>query len=550
MRPSQIFELDDDIQIGTLGRRLPASSRLPAFPGAAGTYSSPRDARGYLLSSVPARAKAEPTLKIRAGATFKVALDGVVTTVKPNDAFIVIRKDWNGLSYIGAPTDPGPLLPGPPVPEQPALPGPTEFVLAMTRAVRPIWDATGHAITEVEATAAHDLDMAALRKDYRILRATKQAHLWLYHVRYPGSTDPSRLITSGAAQFVESIIDPLGIFVGSGISSQPAQDSRVLAGVAATDPPPAHGAAHLEAITRGISAGDPVLFEQRMQRPVPEAPTTGIAGLFEQIAKTVGLAPPQSLPATLATMRAPVAQLVKVTGYTEEIWYANAPQMDQIGKGPPIGPPGHSMLSGLTGGAEGPIPIPHSKITFAPNPYLDAMADGDRGLSSIVVHYAWQEIGQIVDPDLSDPTTTVEVPPLPTIPPEAPIPILIADVTGTNGTPGLLGSTTTVAGEPLLPPLRALLNLLPVSRGETVSSEILGSGDSILVGQEFVLRRAPLTYLSDTGPGSVNGYRSTLRIRVDGIEWLRGPQLLRPAPRRTGVRDPRGRRAEDPCPFR
>src|SRR5262249_11476092 len=112
------------------------------------------------------------------------------------------------------------------------------------------------------------------------------------------------------------------------------------------------------------------------------------------------------------------------------------------------------------------------------------------------------------------------------IPQGAPIPVLIEDATGTNGTTGSLGGTVTIPGEPLLPPLRALVNLLPVSRGETVASEILGSGDSILIGQEFTLRRSPLTYLTDTAPGSFNSYRSTLRIRVDGIEWCEVPSFF------------------------
>jgi hypothetical protein len=528
-QPSQIFELDDDVPIGTLGRRLPSSAGFTRVPDRIGTFPSPRDARGFLLNAVPARPRVGPELRIRAGATFTVALDGVVTTVKPDDMFIVIRKDWNGVSYEGMPTDPGPLLPGLPDPG-PAPPGPTEFVLAMARSVKPVWDARGHAITELEGLSAHDLDLAALRQDYRVLRATKQAHLWLYHVRYPGSTDPSLLISSGVAQFFERIVDPLGIFVGGGLSSSPAQDPRVLAGTATTDPPPPRGSAHLESITRGINAGDPVLFEQRLQAPVEGGARTGIAGLFDQIMKAVGIEPPDRLPAALANMRAPIAQLVKVTGYSEEIWYANAPQMDRIGQGPPTGPPGSSMLGSLTGGAEGPIPIPHSKITFAPNPFLDVMARGDEGLKSIVVHYAWQEIGQIVDPDLKDPATTVEVPPAPGIPPDVPIPVLIVDATGTKGARGRLGRSETVPGEPLLPPMRALVNLLPISRGETVPLEILGSGDSTLVGQEFVLRRSPLTYFSDHGPGSFNGYRSTLRVRVDGIEWREVPSFYDQSP--------------------
>src|SRR5262249_53411708 len=33
------------------------------------------------------------------------------------------------------------------------------------------------------------------------------------------------------------------------------------------------------------------------------------------------------------------------------------------------------------------------------------------------------------------------------------------------------------------------------------------------------LRQAPLTYLADAGPAATHGYRSTLRVWVDAIEW-------------------------------
>ena len=48
---AQIFELDEDVSIGTLGRRLPASARLLTLPGAGATYPSPRDAAGRLPRS-------------------------------------------------------------------------------------------------------------------------------------------------------------------------------------------------------------------------------------------------------------------------------------------------------------------------------------------------------------------------------------------------------------------------------------------------------------------------------------------------------------------
>ncbi|MBK8211872.1 MAG: hypothetical protein IPK78_19955 [Rhodospirillales bacterium] len=104
------------------------------------------------------------------------------------------------------------------------------------------------------------------------------------------------------------------------------------------------------------------------------------------------------------------------------------------------------------------------------------------------------------------------------------MPVLIKDATG-KGKLGRLGQTGTDEGEELVPPLEALLHLLPISRGRTVEGEVLGSGNSILIQQEFVLQRSPLTYLADTGPRSVDGYRSTLRIRVDGIEWHEVPSL-------------------------
>ena len=44
-------------------------------------------------------------------------------------------------------------------------------------------------------------------------------------------------------------------------------------------------------------------------------------------------------------------------------------------------------------------------------------------------------------------------------------------------------------------PLRLLLNLVPVSRGKTVTGEVLGSGNAALARQSFTLSKSPLTYL-------------------------------------------------------
>ena len=49
---------------------------------------------------------------------------------------------------------------------------------------------------------------------------------------------------------------------------------------------------------------------------------------------------------------------------------------------------------------------------------------------------------------------------------------------------------------PLTVPLQLLTNLLPVSRGTTVTGEVLGSGNAALASQSFTLAKSPLTYLA------------------------------------------------------
>jgi predicted phage baseplate assembly protein len=69
----------------------------------------------------------------------------------------------------------------------------------------------------------------------------------------------------------------------------------------------------------------------------------------------------------------------------------------------------------------------------------------------------------------------------------------------------------------LVVPVQAMGNLVTATRGETVSSEVLGSGDGQTASQSFTLKKKPLTYVPDTGSGS--GRASTLTLWVDGVEW-------------------------------
>jgi uncharacterized phage protein gp47/JayE len=76
------------------------------------------------------------------------------------------------------------------------------------------------------------------------------------------------------------------------------------------------------------------------------------------------------------------------------------------------------------------------------------------------------------------------------------------------------------AAKPLAVPLQLLLNLVNVSRGTTVPSEVLGSGNAALTSQSFTLAKSPLTYLA-TGSGTT----STLTVTVDNIEWHEVPSF-------------------------
>jgi hypothetical protein len=75
----------------------------------------------------------------------------------------------------------------------------------------------------------------------------------------------------------------------------------------------------------------------------------------------------------------------------------------------------------------------------------------------------------------------------------------------------------------LAQPVSAYANAALASRGESVIEEELGYGDGAIASQGFVLKRAPLTYLSAP---TESGFVSTLRVRVDGVEWGETPSFF------------------------
>lgn len=64
--------------------------------------------------------------------------------------------------------------------------------------------------------------------------------------------------------------------------------------------------------------------------------------------------------------------------------------------------------------------------------------------------------------------------------------------------------------------LRINANVVEATHGETVSREVIGSGDATLAHQVMALRRSPLTFVPASSP---SGGESTLTVRVGGVAW-------------------------------
>jgi hypothetical protein len=472
----QVFEVDDDVEIGLVGRPLPASARFSTDRGNvpdAPTYAD-RAPDGRLLNWIATRDADQPPLAISAGVETTLVIKGSITNVAPGDVVVVMPADWDGT---------------------------TGTALALVSSLEHAWDEHGRPVSNVKVKPGQDFPAGVVPADSKVMKPTKSAHLWLYHERYPGPKLPS--LGGSILQVVEGIFDPGGL-VSGGVSKEPPQDAHVLTSRVQL-PASLEGAAHLEGITRGLNPGDPVLFEQTVD-----------GAIASMIAQIFAALPAQLRPAVDTLTNKTL--VTKVSGYTELIWYANPPEADRIGQGPPIGPPSHGLISG----GAAPIPIPHSRISFVDTAGIaEQMSAQDTQIKTVVVHYAWEPIGDVVKQAETRPVSRPDVPAAAGVPPGTPT--IIEDATGA-GHPGFVGRDTTETF-PLVPPLRALLNLLPVSRGEQVAGEIIGSGDSGVARQEFRLARSPVTYLTDTGPHAFDGYRSTLRIHVNGIEWHEVPSF-------------------------
>ena len=159
---------------------------------------------------------------------------------------------------------------------------------------------------------------------------------------------------------------------------------------------------------------------------------------------------------------------------------------------------------------------------------LEANAAGTLG--SVAVRYGFRDVGTII----GIPAAELKKKPFPVTvgaPAAYPLPAVgttafLADTTGagilvtiSGAGPGQVtltgaGSPPSTIPAPLAVPLQLLLDVVAVSRGTTVTGEVLGSGNAALASQSFTLSKSPLTYLaSGTGPAS------TLAVCVDDVEW-------------------------------
>jgi len=211
--------------------------------------------------------------------------------------------------------------------------------------------------------------------------------------------------------------------------------------------------------------------------------------------------------------------LRSMISYKEDVWYANAPDSAK-----PTEPPDPTKVP--------PIAILHSRIGIDPG---NDATELDKNRSRLLLHFGWQEVGQLFATPVTGATDSltslIATPPglLPNVN-DAPLFIEDANDTGVHARGSTVDSTPQLrlTGLPtppvkLTPPLHALFDLLPVSRGKTVPPETLGSGDAAIPGQEFILQKSPLTYLQSGDSASGEGYTSTLRVWVDGIQWHEVP---------------------------
>jgi hypothetical protein len=204
--------------------------------------------------------------------------------------------------------------------------------------------------------------------------------------------------------------------------------------------------------------------------------------------------------------------ILNVDGTEEQIWYTNGEDTS-----PPASP-------------TPPAGSPHTRIYWSSLDTINTDAGPwDNHRSAVQVLVDWQPAGTL----RNVPVATYDGTPMTLVAAAGMVfqvanqqKVLIEDANGNGvlatvsvdaGTPDLMTiASFAVTPPPLLKtPLRVLHNVIDLTRGKAIDSELLGSGDATLSNQEFVLQKSPLTYLP-----AGDSYKSTLAIYVNGVQWM------------------------------
>jgi hypothetical protein len=198
----------------------------------------------------------------------------------------------------------------------------------------------------------------------------------------------------------------------------------------------------------------------------------------------------------------------------------------------------YPVLPGVSSPPNPPdIAVTHTQLTVTlADPDAAALMNAQNAgtLGSITARYGFKDAGQIIPvpaPTLSTLPAQVTVPASYAWPDGASL-ALLQDATGAgvlvtvsaagSGQVSLAGAGTPPATltAPLQVPVVLLPDVVPVSRGTTVTNEVLGSGNAALSDQSFTLAKSPLTYLA-TGQGPA----AALAVYVDSIQWQQVPSF-------------------------
>jgi predicted phage baseplate assembly protein len=448
---------------------IPAGMRLSsvATPGVpAQAFETGAAASFAGASSVPVTLPPDVTLPVNAdGTPWSVLLAGRLSGVKAGDQLVLARKDFAGADDNWSLVTVGALTPSP----DPQ----TGAVNTLVTFSAGGWGPTSPRALRSPAVA----DRAAPRPD-AVLAKTGGFH-WLpgmiqqVFVRPPRQSTDYRLLRPSAVTALWSRAVPAGGLVIDTPKGSPAK-------------------VRLSAAVRTISPGDTILFDRG-------------AGSSSALAVT--------------------------TGVSEEFWAVPFPQ--SATPAPAAGPvPPHKP-------AKPDIAVAHTVLTLSLAQADASALAATKDLATVAVRHGFRDVGTII----GIPATVL--PALPAtagvpasyLPPAPAATALLQDAAGagvlvTVGGAGpsqvmLTGAGTPPAAitSPLAVPLRLLLHVVPVSRGTTVSGEVLGSGNAALINQSFTLAKSPLTYLA-SGAGAA----STLKVYVDGVQWREVPSFYHQAP--------------------